>query len=67
MVIQHLHAQGVQEFVAFPKPDAAVDVDASHLWNGPLSMFLKAGFRITRETSAYVEVRLSLDSQFSLE
>ena len=59
MVIEHLQAQGVREFVAFPRPHTDGDQDPGQLWNGPLSVFLRAGFRIARETPAYIEVRLS--------
>ena len=49
MSIEHLHAQGIQEFLEFLRPDVGIDMDAGHLWNVPLSMFAKAGFRIARD------------------
>lgn len=46
-ILNDLRSRGVSRVEAFPK--RGQDLDESDLWNGPESMFIKAGFSIIRE------------------
>lgn len=60
LVVADLRDHSVREIVAFPKrsdedlPDGAV-------WNGPASLFLKAGFQTRRTEKTYTEMRMNLE------
>lgn len=58
-VLADLARQGVRRVEAFPK--RGPDLDQLDLWNGPKSMFLKAGFKVVRDDPRRPILALSLE------
>ena len=59
-VLTDLTNLGVSEVVAFPKTVSGEVADGT-LWNGPRSVFGRAGFRVVRQTDEYYEMRKLLN------
>jgi hypothetical protein len=47
-VMKDLQCKGVKQFVAFPRAEEN-RLEPGEVWTGPLSLFLKAGFRVVRK------------------
>jgi hypothetical protein len=59
-IIEDLKSRGAESVLAFPK--AETDLDQLDMWNGPLAMYLEAGFSIWKEDHIRPVLLLDLNS-----
>lgn len=59
-VLDRLRSRGIRRVVAFPKHTSETSRDGE-LWNGPFSLYKRAGFSITRPSDRFYVASLALN------